>query len=79
MIHTVENRASSLLAILQKEELNKLIDNRTYPNIVPGDSISVDILPYITAKSPEVIKGIVIGISNRGCDTLIKILNVSLL
>lgn len=33
-------------------------------------------LPYMTAKTPEIVKGVVVGISNRGIDTLIKMLNV---
>jgi ribosomal protein L19 len=62
---------------LQQEELQNLINGRIYPDIEPGDSISIDILPYSTSKTTENIKGVVIGISKNGCDTLIKMLNVS--
>ena len=65
------------MAILQKEELKDLINNRKYPEIKSGDSISIEMLPFVSSKTTEIIKGIVIGISNRGMDTLIRTLNVS--
>lgn len=57
--------------------MENLIDNRVYPEIKTGDSIEIEILPYITAKIPDIIRGIVIGISNRKSDTLIRLINVS--
>lgn len=72
-------RASKLLATLENEELQNLINGRVYPEIEPGDSISIDILPYSTSKTTENMKGVVIGIVNNGCDSLIKMINVSLI
>jgi ribosomal protein L19 len=61
---------------LQKEELESLKNGRKFPTIRPGDSISIDKLPYMTAKEPDVIKGMVIGITRRNSDTSIRMLNV---
>ena len=76
---TSVDRASKLLSVLQKEEMENLINDRIYPVIKPGDSVEVEMLPYSTAKTPDLIKGIVIGISNRQSDTIIKLINVRIL
>ena len=70
-------RASKLLNILQKEELETLRAGRVYPELRSGDAISIEQLPYATAKEPEVYKGVIIGITRRKSDSMIITLNVS--
>ena len=69
-------RASSMLAILQKEELELVRNGREYPNIEPGDSVMVEQLPYMTATTTETVKGVVIARPRKGMNTTIHLLNV---
>jgi hypothetical protein len=64
------------MAILKVEELEKLKAGRVYPEIRAGDSVAIERLPYMSATTPDVIKGVVIGKYNKGLDTSIVILNV---
>ncbi len=64
------------MEILKKEELEKLMNGRVYPQIRPGDSVAVEELPYATAKTTDIIKGVVIAKTNRNIDTMIHLLNV---
>ena len=74
--HIIFDRASKLLNILRNEEFEKLKAGRQYPKFRPGDSISVEKLPYITATETHTVKGVVIAITKRASDTAVRILNV---
>ena len=69
-------RASSMLAVLQKEEWELVKNGREYPNIEPGDSVMVEQLPYMTATTTETVKGVVIARPRKGMNTTIQLLNV---
>lgn len=69
-------RASSLLNILQLEELETLRNGRVYPEIHAGDSVEIEKLLYVSSKEPFMIRGVVIGKYNKKSDTSITILNV---
>lgn len=70
-------RASKLLGQLRAEEFQKLKGDRNYgDNIQAGDSVMIEKLPYITAKVPDIVKGLVISKTNRAGDTAIRLLNV---
>ena len=62
--------------ILQKEELERLKNNRVYPNVQPGDSVAIEKLPFMSSTEPEVIKGVIIAKVNRLSDTALTLLNV---
>ena len=62
--------------ILRNEEFENLKAGRQYPKFQPGDSISVEKLPFITAKETHTVKGVVIAITKRASDTAVRILNV---
>jgi ribosomal protein L19 len=65
------------LSELQKEEFEKLKAGRNFPKLLAGDSIEVHKFPFVTSKDADIIKGVVVGITNRGNETAIKMLNVS--
>ena len=71
-----KKRASSMLAILQKEEWELAKNGREYPYIEPGDSVMVEQLPYMTATTTEMVKGVVIARPRKGMNTTIHLLNV---
>lgn len=70
------NRASKLLNELKKEEFEALKAGRNFPEIRAGDSVEIAKLPYISSKEVDIIKGVVIGVTNRANETAIKMLNV---
>lgn len=65
-----------MLNILKNEEYENLRQGRQWPEILAGDSISIEKLPYASAQKPDTIKGMVIGITRKRSDTAIKMLNV---
>lgn len=69
-------RASSLMNILRNEELQRLKNGREWPEIKPGDSISIDKKPYMTSTETETVKGVVIAKTNKQGDSALRILNV---
>lgn len=71
------DRASKLLNILQKEEFERLKAGREFLNIQTGDSVAIQRLPHMSAATPDIIKGLVIGITNKKSDTALKLMNVS--
>lgn len=70
-----QKRASKLLNELRTEEFSKLKNNREWPEIRAGDSISIDMLPYVTATQADTIKGVVIAKVNRASDTSVTLIN----
>ncbi len=75
---TPRRRATFLHEILKNEEKEKLINGRVYPELVPGDSIRIEKLPYASAPTPDVITGVIIAKYNKSYDTRIDVLNVSI-
>mmetsp|Transcript_30003 Transcript_30003/g.50195 ORF Transcript_30003/g.50195 Transcript_30003/m.50195 type:complete len:163 (-) Transcript_30003:74-562(-) len=71
-----QKKASKLLNILKKEEFVRLKNGREFPEIKAGDSVVIEKLPYMSAKEPDIIKGLVIAKTNRASDTALRILNV---
>ena len=71
------SRASKLLNELKVEEFQQLKGGRDFSHVRAGDSVEIHKLPYITATTPDIIKGVVIGISNRHGETGIKLANVN--
>eukprot|EP01038_Epipyxis_sp_PR26KG_P004131 gene4131-5885_t len=71
-----QKRASKLLNILRQEELEKLKAGRQFPDIKAGDSIAIEMLPFMTSKTSDTVKGLVIKKVNRASDTSVTILNV---
>lgn len=69
-------RASKLLNELKKEEFDNLKNGRQWPFFQSGDAIEIEKLPFMSAPSGNIIKGVVIGISNKASDTNIRLLNV---
>ena len=65
-----------MLSQLKIEEYNSLRGKREWPQILPGDSIAIDKLPFMSSNEPNTIKGVVISKVNRASDTSITILNV---
>jgi ribosomal protein L19 len=65
-----------MLNILQKLEMEKLVNSRVYPEIHAGDSVEIEKLQYMSSKEPVFIRGVVLGKFNRKSDTSILILNV---
>ena len=49
----------------------ELTAGKAIPEIRAGDSVEVKMLPYKTAKSPMVMRGVCLGKVNRGIDTSI--------
>ena len=74
---TPRKRASSLHDILKKEEKERLASGRVYPELVSGDSVRIEKLPYASAEKPDVITGVIIAKYNKSYDTRIDVLNVS--
>lgn len=73
----ITRRASSLLSILQNEEYTRLKNGRQWEKILPGDSVEIEKVPFTTSSEVEVVKGVVIGLTNKLGDSRIRILNVS--
>ena len=73
------HRANILYNTLKNEEFEKLKNGRDWGDIRPGDSVEVEKLPYMTALTPDIIKGVVIGIRNKFSDTGFTIINVRLM
>lgn len=71
-------RASKLMGILQQEELSRLKNGREWEQILPGDSIQIEKLPYMSAPDSEmeIVKGVVIAKTNKLADSRITFLNV---
>lgn len=63
---------------LKQEEFERLKAGRQFPDIKPGDSIEIEKLPYISATEPDVIKGLVVGLTHRASDTSIRTINVNM-
>lgn len=61
---------------LKNEEYTRLRAGREFPEIRAGDSIMIEKLPYVSATTPDIIKGVVIGKQNKASDTSLRILNV---
>jgi len=61
------------------EEKENLRNGREYPRFRAGDSIEIEKLPYMSATTPDIIKGVVIAKCNRASDTNIILLNVKIL
>ena len=74
---TPRKRASSLYDILKKEEKERLASGRVYPELVSGDSVRIEKLPFASAEKPDVITGVIIAKYNKSYDTRIDVLNVS--
>jgi ribosomal protein L19 len=55
-----------------------LKNGRQWPQIKAGDSIQIEKLPYMTSNETEVIKGVVIGRTNKLVDSTVRLLNVRL-
>jgi hypothetical protein len=70
------SRASKLLNEIRLEEFEMLKGERKYPRILPGDSIAISKLPYMSAKEPDVVKGVVIAKTNKQGDSGLTIINV---
>lgn len=70
-------RANILLRDLKNEEYLKLRSGREWEKILPGDSVEVERLPYMTSPTTEIVKGVVIAKRNKFSDTNITIINVS--
>ena len=62
---------------LKEEELDTLKNGREFPRFRAGDSIEIEKLPYMSATTPDIIKGVVIAKCNRASDSNITLLNVS--
>ena len=62
---------------MQKEEYERLRDGRQFLNIETGDSVAIQKLPHMSSVEPDIIKGLVIGVTNRRSDTALKLMNVS--
>lgn len=73
---TPRKRASGLLEVLKTEELAKLSKEKVIPSFRPGDSVKIERLPYASAPTPDIIKGIVIARYNKGHETRIDVINV---
>ena len=69
-------RASSLLNQLRNEEYSALRAGREWDNILAGDTVEIERMPYLTAPKPEIVKGLVLRKVNKASDTFISILNV---
>ncbi len=65
-----------MLNQLKVEEKETLINGRAYPEIRPGDSISIEYVPFMTSKTTEFVKGVVVAKSNCASDTQVQLLNV---
>jgi len=65
------------LNTLEQEELERVKNGRVYPEFRSGDAIAIEKFPYATATVPDVVKGVVIGKFNRGLDSSVLLLNVS--
>lgn len=63
---TPRKKASSMLAILKQEALQKSKSSIKIPRFETGDAIECDVLPHITSPVTEPVRGIVIGRFNRG-------------
>lgn len=61
---------------MQNEEFEKLKNNRQFPNVEAGDSVSIEKLPFMSSTEPDIIKGVVIAKVNRSSDTALTVLNV---
>jgi hypothetical protein len=66
-----------LLDKLRNEEFQRLKNGRQWEFLRPGDSIEIEKAPYQTSKETEVVKGVLIGKTNRLSDSMIRIINVS--
>jgi hypothetical protein len=75
---SVLDRASFLMNILQKEEFENIRNGREWVDFCAGDTIAISQMQYSTAKAPSVFKGVVISKVNRGADSSVTMLNVSL-
>jgi ribosomal protein L19 len=75
---SVLDRASFLMNILQKEEFENIRNGREWVDFCAGDTIAISQMQYSTAKAPSVFKGVVISKVNRGSDSSVTMLNVSL-
>jgi hypothetical protein len=74
---TPRRRASSLHEVLKNEERDRLVMGRVYPELVSGDSVRIEKLPFASAEKPDVITGVIIAKYNKTYDTRIDVLNVS--
>lgn len=65
-----------MLSELKVEEFQKLKNGRSFPEIRAGDTVEIEKLPYVTSTEPDIIRGLVIAITNRASDTSIRMINV---
>lgn len=70
-----QKRASKLLNELEREEFEKLRNNRDFSHVRPGDSVLVERLPFMSSNEPDKIKGLVIAKVNRNSDSALTLLN----